>query len=101
MPVYDVYLYELNVFMYKYYRDDLPVVFQNYFLANNYFHRYATRNSCMLRVPLFTTRLGQSSFYYNAVVSWNNYGYEIVKNDIHVKIGAFKSKVKCVLLKNV
>ena len=55
----ELYIYSVELFLYKYHNNMLPVVFTNYFTFNSNVHGYATRQCNSLHVPL--ARSGQAS----------------------------------------
>ena len=45
LNVYDTYLLNLGIFMFKHHADDLPAIFKQYFIKHAENHKYATRNA--------------------------------------------------------
>ena len=53
----DIYKNSVGLFMFKFKHELLPDMFNNFFLRNDDFHTYPTRNSKKLRPPLIKTRI--------------------------------------------
>ena len=47
----NLYAYSVQVFMYKFHRRVLPVIFNDFFMYNHQFHGYLTRQLHQLHVP--------------------------------------------------
>ena len=58
LKVNDLYYYNVAIFMHKYINDNLPSVFNEYFIKNSMIHERDTRNKEMLRIPLYKKSLG-------------------------------------------
>ena len=69
LPLANIYVYSVQLFLFKFYHDLLPDVFANFFVRNGDIHGHNTRNSNCFRVPS-THRL--NSIRYTGV-SLNNY----------------------------
>jgi hypothetical protein len=48
----DIHTFTILVFMFKYKNDLLPATFNNFYSENSQFHRYPTRGSTQLRIPM-------------------------------------------------
>ena len=73
----------------------LPDAFDGYFTSNNMIHSYNTRQCKQIHVPMFKTKRGLLSFYYQADALWNSIGYEIMKeSNEHCNICVFKAALK-------
>ena len=87
--------------MHKYINDNLPSVFNEYFLKNSMVHERDARNKEMLRVPLYKKSLG-NLFIKKAGVKIRN-ELNSKQNDIDVitdsGIGVFKYSLKLILIK--
>ena len=55
----ELYIYSVELFLYKYYNNTLPAVFTNYFTFNSTVHGYETRQYNSFHMPL--ARSGQAS----------------------------------------
>ena len=53
LPLGQLYMYTVSLFMYKYYHGLLPNSFKSFFAKNSDTHSYLTRHSEMLSVPKF------------------------------------------------
>ena len=98
MFIENVYKYELILFMYRFYKGTLPNSFQNYFTKNNQVHNYNTRFACNIRIPLYRSVLGHTSFHYNAAKSWNEIGSDLYIKTINLSCSCFKRNLKSHLL---
>ena len=94
----NIYNLELNSFMFKFTNESLPKIFLNYFVRHNEIHSYNTRHASDFIIPLCKGVLGQNSFYYNAVKSWNNIGKHIYLNNTNKSYAWFKKQLKMHLL---
>ena len=47
-----LYMYSVQLLMFKFIKNELPNIFQILFVRNNSFHEYPTRQQLLLRVPL-------------------------------------------------
>ena len=81
LKVRDIFYQEISSFVNKYFRDDLPEVFTDYF--QHFRHTYGTRgNLNRLILPLYRTELGKKTVRYKGCEIWNNLsqGKKNIKN---------------------
>lgn len=72
LDIYEIHEYVYSFFMYKYYHDDLPSVFENFFIQNQTVHSYSTRQSNHFHLPKCKSDLSQRCTRYNGAVVWNS-----------------------------
>ena len=75
----DINLYLTGRFMQRFFRGDVPGIFNELFHCNNYVHNYFTRQSEYLPVPLEKSNLSQFCIRYRVVTVWN----AILKSNIN------------------
>ena len=63
--------YFISKLMYKWYHDELPIVFKDIFISVSNIHNYSTRQSNELYPPSVKTDLGKHRYSYQAVIIWN------------------------------
>ena len=81
LKVRDIFYQEISSFVNKYFRNDLPEVFTDYF--QHFRHTYGTRgNLNRLILPLYRTELGKKTVRYKGCEIWNNLsqGKKNIKN---------------------
>ena len=59
MKLKELYVYSVQLFMYKYHHDALPMIFSNFYVRNSIIHEHNTRQLDWLHTPLI--RLQQTS----------------------------------------
>ncbi|KAJ8038193.1 hypothetical protein HOLleu_19201 [Holothuria leucospilota] len=77
LNIFDVYRYQVSIFMYKYVNESLPIVFDNYFNLNRDYHHYPTRKSDNFHVSRFCTQAFNRSLYVMGPKFWNNLNNDI------------------------
>ena len=70
LNIKEIYIYCVQILMYKYHHELLPSVFSDFYVQNNSVHEYHTRQENMLHVPLIrraplskSSRVTGVSFY--------------------------------------
>ena len=58
--------------MYKFSKDLLPDIFEDYFICNNKVNSYRTRNSESLYIPFYRLSLSRNSIRYTGPNIWNS-----------------------------
>jgi hypothetical protein len=91
----DIFSLTSGLFMFKYTNSLLPPTFNNLFNKNCTFHRYPTRTSNLLRIPLVKTKIADTFITKSGAKLWNEIP-EAIKNT--PKIGIFKRTFKAHLL---
>ena len=66
---HQIYKYGIIMFMFKYYKNELPSIFNNMFNKNVDVHPYSTRHCYKLHLPKSKTTALQK---YNGVIIWNS-----------------------------
>jgi hypothetical protein len=90
----EIHLNAVAIFMFKFYHNMLPSLFDNFFTCNRDMHSYNTRNAKKLRTPLVKTSLAGKFIKKTGVMLWNK--LDNVMN-VDCKIGTFKKYLKTYL----
>ena len=97
LNIYKIYMLKTTIFMFKYWKDDLPPCLQPLFIINFNVHNYRTRNRYKLHIPLARTTIYQNSLIYKGATAWN-YITDIIS--INCSLQTFKYNLKKYLLDN-
>ena len=71
LKIDDINMYVISKFMYKWYHDDLPPIFQNMFIPVRDIHDHSTRQRDHLYCPKIRNNLGKTKCSYHAAYIWN------------------------------
>ena len=71
LTVSQIYVYAVGLFMYRYYKTELPCVFKNMFRLNRTVHNYGTRQKDLYNIPSFRLDIVKNSIRYRGVIVWN------------------------------
>ena len=85
------------MFMFKYYKNELPSIFNNMLNKNIDVHSYPTRQCYKLHLPKSKTTALQKSVRYNGFIIWNSICDKV---DYDCNIILFKKRVKQYLITN-
>ena len=66
-----LYIYSLQLFMFKFVKNELPIIFKEFFLRNDSIHSYNTRQQLMYRIPLLLTAPACKSVSLRGVHTFN------------------------------
>ena len=91
----DLYDYNLGQFMYKYCNNELPNVFSSMFTKNSSIHKYPTRQSNSLHLPLTRTLFAKRTFNFTGPKLWNSLDQSLKEPQ---KLQTFKQKYRKILL---
>ena len=69
--VNDIHKLSLLKFVKKHQQNELPQIFNNYFITNNNIHSHFTRQHKALHVTLNQTRNNSKNFTHSSISSWN------------------------------
>ena len=72
LTLYDLYNYQLVIFMHKFHHNMLPISFDHYFTTNAHYHNHNTRAIDSLHLYYSRTTLNQSQIRTVGVHFWNN-----------------------------
>ena len=97
LNVFDIYKYQVYVFMFKYEKGLLPGSFDTYFNYNREFHSYDTRSSGSFRINLSSNEVSHRLFNNSGVKLWNSLEHNIKNANT---IFSFKNRIKNHLLHN-
>ena len=95
LKIKDLYSFHIGEFMYKYNCDTLPFVFHDMFVKNRTIHKYPTRQSEELHLPLLRTFSAQSTFIYEGPKFWNTLATDLKNSPT---LSTFKRRLKFNLL---
>ena len=85
LKFHDIYVIQLDLFMYSYQNHTLPSRFHCKFTLQNQIHSYNTRNSYEFRLPFCRTRIKQFSVFYQGPKFYNTLNTDIVNSSSHVR----------------
>ena len=72
LNIFDIYLKETAIFMYKYHSNLLPTFFNTLFHTHESVHEHNTRNKSNLSPNFKRTKMGQKSISFHGTKIWNN-----------------------------
>ena len=73
LNIKEIYIYCVQLFMYKYHHGILPSVFSDLYVRNNSVHEYETRQQNLLHVPLIFTKPLSKSVRISGVTLYNHF----------------------------
>ena len=73
LNIKEIYIYCVQLFMYKYYHGILPSGFSDLYVRNNSVHEYDTRQRNLLHVPLIFTKPLSKSVRISGVTPYNHF----------------------------
>ena len=95
LTFYDVYKYQLGVFMFLCHIKILPTSILNYFTLNLNLHSYATRNAHKFHLPKVRTSISHKSPLFQGPLLWNSLPEDIRESK---SVNVFKMKYKQYLI---
>ena len=98
LTLYDLYKYQLGIFMYKFHYGLLPPAFNNFYTYNSNYHTYDTRSKNMLHHTYSRTSLNLSQIRSTGVLFWNSLNHDI---KFSPTLNTFKRKLKQYLMHNI
>jgi hypothetical protein len=98
LTVPQMYVYFVQIWMYKYYHDKQPLVFKNMFCHRSEFHTYQTRQANLYHLPLCHLSSSKKTIRCSGVYC-NNYFIEKVSYTYSVPV--YKSKIKSLILSDI
>ena len=72
-----LYIYAVQLFLFKYYRNFLPRIFSGYFIQNNSIHEYNTRQQTLYRTPRLRTNFATKFIRLTGVKIFNYFADKI------------------------
>ena len=102
LDVYQLYVYNVCLFMYKHSHKLLPRLFDNMFEIVHNVHPYPTRSNSLYVLPYCRTELRKKSIVYNGAYYFNKISNASFMKlyEIH-SISCFKQNIKNALCKNL
>ena len=97
MHEHDIYLIQLNLFMYSYQNHTLPLKFHCKFTLKSQIHSYNARNSCKFRLPFCRTQIKQFSVFYQGLKFYNTLNTHIINASFPF---SFKRALKAFICSN-
>ena len=97
LNIKEIYIYCVQLLMYKYHHDHLPPIFSDFYVQNNLVHDYHTRQENLLHVPLIRTAPLSKSVIVTGVSLYNHF-----KNLICLRVSyvTYKYNLKRYILDN-
>ena len=92
-----LYVYSVQLFLFKYHHKSLPVVFSNFYTENTDIHTHFTRQQTLFHVPLFRTFQISRSIRRSGVSIYN---YFIQHSNLNCSFITYKYHLKAFLLQN-
>jgi len=91
LKLQDINNFQIAIFMYKYYHNFLPLLFDGFFCLNANIHSYYTRRSNALHLPALRTILRKRSIIFTGPRMWNQ-----LNQDFHIlpSVASFKFNYK-------
>lgn len=92
-----IYVYCVMLFMYRFHKNKLPQIFDNFFVLNKTIHEHNTRQSTKLHVPIAKNETVFKSIRFKGVFIWN-----LLSNKLQTcnSIFTYKHNLKLHLLSN-
>ena len=98
LPIFQLYEYNLGIFMFLFHKKLLPDLFNSLFIKNSDVHNYNTRIKSQIRVEYGRYNFSQSILTYKGPIFWNKLPNEIKES---VSLNSFKTKLKHFLLNSI
>ena len=92
-----MYVYSLQLILYKFHHGTLPCIFADFFTTNSLVHNYSTRQADLLHVPLVKYKPALISVKKNGVKSYNHFYNKI---ELNRSLASYKYHLKQHILKN-
>ena len=90
-----LYAYNIQILMYKYYHGDLPHIFEQFFTLNNQIHQYNTKSKHNFHVAFGKSHQMATSIRIVGVRSFNHFKKTI---EIKYKISTYKKHLKNIII---
>ena len=81
LTVYDIHKLQKVSFIYRFFNNNLPSNYNNFFVKNNTLHGYGTRVSHLLRPSIFNTDLARHTIKTQGPHLWNSLTDNIIKSN--------------------
>lgn len=92
LQLFNIYRYETTLFMYKFKCNNLPSIFDNWFVTSSNLHSYDTRNLWDYHLPLYRKESSKSSMKFSGAYMWNS--LDVSLKCSNSKISAYKKLLK-------
>ena len=73
LNIKEIYIYCVQLFMYKYHHSILPLIFSDFYVRNNSIHEHHTRQQNLLHVPLIFTKPLSKTIRVSGVTLYNHF----------------------------
>ena len=97
LKINEIYVYSLQLILYKYHHTLLPDIFSGFFVSNDEIHHHHTRQAHLLHVPIMKSRQAFSSIRKTGVKSYNYYSGIL---NLDVSIVTYKYHLKKHIIEN-
>ena len=74
----DLYRYSVNIFMYNYINNKLPLIFNDYFVNLTDTHSHNTRKKQSFRIPIYKSKIGNNFIKKRGIIYWQELAESIV-----------------------
>ena len=90
LRIKEIYKYLVSLFVYKFRNKGLPDLFKDYYVTCNSLHMHATRQSNVLRIPIYKSNIGNKCIKVSGVKIWNDISKTV---ECNVKLRLFKKSI--------
>ena len=97
MKFKQIYLYSVQLFMFKFHHNKLPGIFENYFTRNRSYHTHDTRANAMFRPPLVRSAMNKRII---RVIGVRTYNYFAPRLNIDCSYLSYKVALRTFLIMN-
>ena len=95
--IYNIYNYQVLIFMLKQKKGLLPSIFNNMFIQNNTIHSHNTRQDNNIHVSAFRSRLSQQTIRFTGTKLWN---FVYTKLKTNISLSSYKHNLKEYIVTN-
>ena len=99
LSLWKVYIYSVQIFMFRYRRGLLPSVFSDFYIRNSVMHNYGTKRINNFRTPAFKVTPRVRSIRRAGVYCYN-YFNDKIEMFVNVSIHSYKKNLKSYVLQN-
>ena len=97
LQINEIYIYCVQLFMYKYHHGCLPLVFSDFYIRNNSVHDHHTRQQNLLHVPLIRSQPLSKSVRETGVIYYNHFSNLV---GLGVSYTTYKTHLKKYIMNN-
>ena len=97
LKINEIYVYSLQLILYKYHHKLLPNIFDDFFVSNSAIHHHNTRQAQLFHVPILKSKQAHSSIRKTGVLAYNHYSRLL---EMNMSIASYKYHLKRHILNN-